>query len=1119
MLHRFTRRSTSTTTHRARVASVSGICLHGGVNSASRPSYRLRPSPRQVLERVALTPEQEAVVRHRGGPLLVLAGPGTGKTTTIVEAVASHIDEGLPADSVLVLTFSRRAAVDLRRRIAERLGRSVVTPRAMTFHAFCYAVVRRWSDPELYGAAPRLLTAPEQEFRVREVLGGRSSADWPPEYAPAYGTRGFAAEVRGALAAARQLSLDGDVLRLYGAVADRPQWASLGDFFDEYLDVLEQEQVLDYAELVHRTRVLLTDDEVLTQVRRSAQVVFVDEYQDTDPSQVALLHQLVPPGGDIVVVGDPDQSIYEFRGARPRGILEFPDLFPDVTGQPAGVIALSRTHRFGQVLGGATRRISARLPLPRPIPDLLREAFREPDIDPGTPPGRVDVLTFDDAGAEAASIADLLRRAHLADGVDWDEMAVLVRSGRRDIPRLTRALMASGVPVAVSGDEIALSSAEAVSPMLLALSVAADPGLLDADSAARLLQSPFAGLDSIDLRRLGRALREQDLRDLGQSATPAPSDELVRQALEDPDLLEALPQTDATAAVAHLAALLVQCRELVAKGATAHEALWCLWSGTDWPRRLQAQLASGGDAAARAHRDLDALCALFDLAERSDEVTGGRGVAGFLAEVAAQEIPADTAREATARRRGVRVLTAHRAKGLEWPLVVVAGVQEGVWPDPRRRDSMLETDLLAVDGIVDPPPPSVRLAGERRLFYVACTRATRRLVVTAVAGTDGEGDQPSRFLDELGVPVRAVPGRPRRPLTLTGLVGELRRAAADPQEPPAVRAAAARHLATLADEVDAGGRQVVPLADPARWWGLSGTSTGRAARSHGEPVTLSGSQLGTLLGCPRQWFLQRRAGADRQRTSAAGFGSVVHVLAEHAVAEGISPTELGAHLERVWDQIPFDAVWLSASERAEADESLERLAGWIEARAGRTVLGVEVPFSVQVETSTQPLTLTGVVDRLDLTPDGRLVIVDFKTGRHVPTQTEADSLEQLGAYQLAAQLGAFASLAGGAEVGAAELVYLRKQDGQQPYPKVLQQASIVDVPYLKAEPSVAVLDAEARAAVGRQTDHPTWVHHRLETAAHVLAAERYVATVGQSCRYCPFQTSCPARGEGRQVVE
>ena len=1087
------------------------------MTSATRPSYRLLPSARGELSRPTLTPEQQAVALHRGGPLLVLAGPGTGKTTTIVEAVSGYIDDGVPADGVLVLTFSRRAAVDLRRRIAERLGRSVATPRAMTFHAFCYAVVRRWSNVELYGATPRLLTAPEQDFRVREVLAGRSADDWPPEFAPAYGTRGFAGEVRGALATSRQLGLDGEALRMYGEVTERPAWVALGEFFDEYLDVLEHEQVLDYAELVHRTRVLLTDPEICAQVRRSAEVVFVDEYQDTDPSQVGLLRQLVQPGGEIIAVGDPDQSIYEFRGAQPRGILEFPDLFRDAAGMPAPVVALSRTHRFGGTLAEATRRVSARLPLPKPLPDALREAFRRPSVDPGTPEGDLEVLTFDDGGAEAEQIADILRRAHLRDGVGWEDMAVLVRSGRRDIPRISRALIASGVPVAVAGDEIALAAAEAVTPLLLALSVVADSRRLDADVASRLLQSPLAGLDSIDLRRLGRALRDADRADIGATGPAASSADLVRAALLDPDLLDAVPTGPVTEAVAALAALLAQCRDLVDDGGTAHQALWCLWSGTDWPQRLQSQLTGGGDPAARAHRDLDAVCALFDVAERSDELAGGRGVAGFLGEVAAQEIPADTAREATAGRRGVRVLTAHRSKGLEWPLVVVASVQEGVWPDPRRRASLLEADRLSEDGLVEPPPSSVLLAAERRLFYVACTRATRRLVVTAVSGTDGEGDQPSRFLDELGVPVRAVAGRPTRPLNLVGLVGELRRAVVNPAEPPAIRAAAARHLARLADEADHG-RPLVPAADPERWWGLRELTSGRIVRRDGEPVTLSGSQVGTLLACPRQWFLQRRAGADKPRTSAAGFGSVVHVLAEHAVAEGVSPTELSAHLERVWDQIPFDAVWLSTSERAEADESLERLAGWIEARQGREVLGVEVPFEVLVPTEGQPLRLTGTVDRLDRGADGRLVIVDFKTGRHVPTRGEAASLDQLGAYQLAAQLGAFSHLAGDAGVGAAELVYLRAQDGQQPYPKVLQQPSIADVPYLAEEPSVAVLDEASRKAVGTQQDHPTWVHHRMATAARVLADDRYVATVGHQCRYCPFASSCPGRGEGRQVI-
>lgn len=1098
--------------------NVSGICLHELVNNSSRPNYRLRASARQGYVRPVLTPEQESVRSHRTGPLLVLAGPGTGKTTTIVEAVATRIEDGVEPEAVLVLTFSRRAALDLRRRVAERLGRSVGTPRAMTFHSFCYSVVNRWADHDLYGAAPRLLTAPEQDFRVREILAGRSATDWPPEYAPAYGTRGFATEVRGALAATRQLGLDPDLLRRYGSGADRPQWVSLGDFFDEYLDVLEQEQVLDYAELVHRTRVLLADQEILTQVRRSAAVVFVDEYQDTDPSQIGLLRQLVAPGGDIIAVGDPDQSIYEFRGAEPRGILDFPEVFPDPVGRSAQVVALSRTHRFGEVLAKATRSVSARLPFPRPLSAGVRAAFREPMIAPGTPPGEVEVLTFDDQGCEAEHISEILRQAHLRDGIEWDDMAVLVRSGSRDIPRLTRSLVNAGIPVAVAGDEIALASADAVATLLLALSVVADSAQLDSESCERLLRSQLVGLDSLDLRVLGRVLRENVRACTDGTDGLATSKELLVVAVLEPETLASLPSNPVTKAVAKLGALLATCREDVAGGATANEVLWRLWAGTDWPQRLQANLAAGGDTAARANRDLDAVCALFSLAERSEELIGDRGIAAFLAEVTSQEIPADTEREAAVPRRGVRILTAHRAKGLEWALVVVAGVQEGVWPDPRRRGSLLGIDMLGKDGLVEPSPPSVMLAGERRLFYVACTRATRRLIVTAVAGADGDGDQPSRFLDELGVPVRAVAGRLRRPLTFVGLVGELRRAVEDPTEHPTIKAAAAQHLATLAEEVDAFGRQVVPAADPARWWGLAERTTGHLDGRTDEPVTISGSQLGTLLGCPRQWFLARRAGADRQRTAAAGFGTLIHVLAEHASAEGINPMELTAHLDRIWEQIPFDAEWSSQSERGEAIRSLERLAGWIDAHQHRQILGVEVPFRVQVPTASQSLTLTGVVDRLDLGSDGRLVIVDFKTGRHVPTQAEVDSQEQLGAYQLAVQFGAFSELAGEAEIGSAELVYLRKQDGKTPYPKVLVQRSIVEKPYLKEEPSLAVLDEEGRRAVGSQTDHQTWVHHRLETAAQVLAGEKYVATVGPSCRYCQFQSSCPVRSEGKQVV-
>ena len=1080
-------------------------------------TYTLVPPRTASASRVELTEQQQRVVDHRSGPLLVLAGPGTGKTTTLVEAVAARIAEGAAPDSILVLTFSRKAAADLRRRIAARLGRSVVTPSAMTFHAFCHAVVRRHGDVELYGPAVRLLTAPEQEFRVREVLNGAGAEAWPPSLAAAFRTRGFAAEVRAAVASIRQLGLDGDVLRRDAELAGRPVWAQLGDFFDEYLDVLESEQVLDYAELVHRTRVLLANPDVAEQVRRSARVVYVDEYQDTDPAQAALLHQLVGPHGDLTVIGDPDQSIYEFRGARPRAILDFPDEFRPATGGQAPVVALDLTHRFGPVLAAGSRRVAARLPLPRSLDVETRQRFREPRSAPGVAPGVLEVLTFDDAGAEAEHVADLLRRAHLHEGLAWDDMAVLMRSGRRQLPAMSRALVGAGIPVQVAGDEIGLASSEAVKPLLLALQVAVNPRDVDLSQAAQLLESPLGGMDSVRVRRVGRALRAAERSELAGAGVPRSSGELLRKAIADPSRFEECEPLPEVEAARTLADLLHRVSREIRSGATAHEALWTLWQGTAWPERLSAQVAAGGAAARFAHRDLDAVCALFDLASRADGVSGARGAASFLAEVAEQQIPADTARESDVRPGGVRLLTAHRSKGLEWPLVVVAGVQEGVWPDVRRRSTLLEVDRIDVEGPGEPPTASALLAAERRLFYVACTRASRRLVVTAVEGVEGEGDQPSRFLAELAVEPVAVAGRPRQPLTLTSLVAELRRAAVDPTQHPTARLAAAERLARLADARDDAGRALVPSADPSRWWGLDSLSV--AAPVPASLVRLSGSQVGSLLSCPRQWFLSRRASADARRSSAASFGTVVHTVAEHAMKSDVDPTELGEHLERVWHQIPFDAPWLSDTERVEAQIALERLAVWTETVSHREVLGVEVPFSVPVRVAGHDLELTGTVDRLDRDGDGRLHIVDFKTGRSVPSRNEVAALDQLGVYQLAARLGAFSELAPGSGLGGAELVYLRHPEGTgSPSPKVLRQASLDLSPHLSDEPSSAMLDDVDRSEIGSQHDHETWVHHRLATAARVVARDRFVATRGGSCTWCQFKASCPAQTEGRQVL-
>ena len=1054
-------------------------------------------------------------MQHTGGPLLVLAGPGTGKTTALVESVVDRIDgRGSRPDEILVLTFSRRAAADLRSRIAARLGRTTVTPMAMTFHAFCYALVRRFADrvepqPTGHGAQVRLLTGPEQEFRVRETLLGSLEtrrAQWPDSLRGAFPTRAFAAEIRSVLARARQLGMDPDDLVAAGEAAGRPEWVGVGTFFDEYLDVLDAEGVLDYAELVHRCRILLAEPDVIGVLRSEITSVFVDEYQDTDPAQVSLVHAIAGDGRDVVAFGDPDQSIYAFRGAQARGILDFPDRFRTAGGDPAPVRALSVNRRFGTALLAASRNVADRLGLPRTLPPDVRSDFRRPVPAAGLPRGSVEIITCTTAGAEAEHIAQILRGAHLREGLGWDDMAVLVRSGRATIPGLTRALVAAGVPVEVAGDEIPLAADPAVRPLLLGLQIAAREGGITPDEAQGLLTSPLGGLDSMAVRRLGRSLREAERAELAGTALPRPSTELIALGLTDPErLAECAPGKEVEAAQ-RLADLLARCRRGIRARNSAEESLWLLWSGTDWPERLRADAARGGELGRRANRDLDAVCALFDIAARSEEVAGRRGLTAFLAEVENQQIPADPMRESDRRGGAVRLLTAHRSKGLEWALVVVAGVQEGSWPDVRRRGSLLEPDRLGAAGVTGPVPTASRIAEERRLFYVACTRARSRLVVTAVAGTEGEGDQPSRFLSELGVPIRSQPGRPRRPLSLTALVGELRRISVDPDVSPAVRDQAAVRLARLADATDDDGRPLVPGARTEHWWGLRTPSCAdRPVIQRDDPVRLSGSQLAGILACPRQWFLSRQAAAESARSAAASFGSVVHVLTDHAARSGAELDELTGHLEPVWRQLKFDANWLSAVERVEAESALERFVAWQQDRPGQRLLGTEVAFRCEIDLGEDRVQLTGSADRVERDPDGRIRIVDFKTAKTMPTAAEVAQHDQLGVYQLAVRQGAFAAVAGeDARPGGAELVYLRLTDGDGSRPRVLHQASLDDVPF----PG----DAADRTA------EATWVHGRLAEAAAIVRAERHEARIGPACRYCPFRGSCPAQPSGQQVV-
>ncbi|MFC5169311.1 ATP-dependent helicase [Streptomyces mutomycini] len=1136
-------------------------------------AYRLVRTPPGSLDPPLLDAAQRAVVEHRDGPLLVLAGPGTGKTTTLVEAVARRVARGTDPARILVLTFSRKAAVELRDRMAARLG-GTRGPQATTFHSYCYALVRAHQDADLFAEPLRLLSGPEQDVTVRELLAGQLGLErtglahvrWPDELRACLTTRGFADEVRAVLARSRELGLGPDALAAFARRTGRPDWSAAAQFLAEYLDVLDAQGVLDYAELVHRAVLLAERPEVAAELARNYDAVFVDEYQDTDPAQVRLLHALAgnprsaAPGSGggrtLIAFGDPDQSIYTFRGADVNGILDFPDTFRRSDGAPAPVGVLTTSRRSGALLLEATRRLTRRMPLTRLPSDKVR-AHRELAAVRGG--GQVETYTYPTPSTELDNIADLLRRAHLEEGVPWRDMAVLVRAGGRSIPAVRRALTSAGVPLEIDGDDLPLRHEPAVAPLLTALrtvataalrpAVAEDglpgdgpeekpaepeepedleklgepgelgepeetggaqdraadgkrgaaPGRLDTETALALLASPLGSMDAADLRRLGRALRDEE-RAAG-NRVPPPSGDLLARALAEPERLVTHDPAYAHGAQ-RLGALLRTARELLEGGGTAEEALWVLWNGTPWPGRLERAALRGGAGGRNADRDLDAVCALFDTAARAEERTGGRGALNFLEEVDAQDIAADTLSRRAVRPDAVRLMTAHRSKGLEWRLVVVAGVQEGLWPDLRRRGSLLEADRIGRDGLAEPLTPGALLAEERRLFYVAATRARERLIVTAVKAPADDGDQPSRFLTELGVEPRDVTGRPRRPLAVAALVAELRATTVDPAASDVLRDAAARRLARLAALTDDEGRPLVPAAHPHRWWGLNEPTRSEVPlRDRDRPVALSGSALDQLANtCALQWFLGREVKADAPATAAQGFGNVVHVLADE-VASGRTAADLDVLMERldsVWDGLVFDAPWKSQQEKGQARAALERFLSWhVMDRAGRTPTASEHDFDVTLEAGEYAVRIRGSMDRVEQDTEGRAYVVDFKTGKGAPTRGEVASHPQLAVYQLAVREGAVDEVFDGRRPapGGAELVQLRqpapKKEGGDALPKVQAQ-----------EP----LSGE-------------WVSDLLATAAGKVLDERFTPTTGQHCTHCTFKASCSAQPEGRQIID
>ncbi len=1065
-----------------------------------------------------LDEHQRAVVGHESGPLLVLAGPGTGKTTTIVETVVDRVERrGVDPERVLVLTFSRKAAGELRERITARMRRTTRTPLALTFHSYAYALLRR--EAVLAGEPPpRLLTGPEQLLEIRRLLHGEledGARHWPPDMRELLKTRGFAEELRDFLSRAAERGLYGDALVRLGREHGRPDWEAAGRFSHRYQDRFDLDPVpaLDYSELIREAAGLLTDGEVRRRERDAYDLVLVDEYQDTDPAQEFLLGQLAGDGRDLIAVGDPDQSIYGFRGADVQGILRFPDRFRTPHGDPAPVVALRVCRRSGPALLEASRRVAQRLPA---VPGHENRAGGHRDLIPveDADPGEVKVLVAGSATQEAAVVADTLRRAHLIDGVPWSRMAVLVRSAVRQVPLLRRALVSAGVPVVVAGDELPLVQEPGVRPLITLLRIAAAPAALDVATAEELLTGPLGGTDMIGVRRLRRALRiaehdslSKDSEHSGQSEnterlseqpasgvagpeaaarTARPSDELLVAALLD--VRERVDLEQHVAAPAErLARLIAIAREAVRHGRGAEETLWEIWQASGLAERWTEASLAGGARGAQADRDLDAVVALFDHVARFADRLPKAGVEVFLDDLTSQEIAGDTLAESAPEGEAVRILTAHRSKGLEWDVVVVAGVQEGLWPDLRLRGSLLGTEALvelvagaeaATEKVTAATITSKLLAEERRLFYVAATRARRRLVVTAVGGEDTD-ERPSRFLTELlpqGVAPATTDDRARW-LSMSALVADLRSVVCDPQRSESLRRAAAAHLARLA----AAG---VPGANPGEWYALTPISDDRPLGWPDDMVQISPSAVESFTRCGLRWVLETAVGA-RDTSVVQSLGTVVHAIAVLATQDG---SDLFGRLDDVWDQLDFGGVWFNRKQRLVAEQMVERFVQWHK-NNDRDLVRTEEAFTVEMPEI--GVRIKGRVDRVERDENGRAVIVDIKTGTSKPKDGEIGRHPQLGVYQLATTLKAFEKL-GLTEPGGASLLHVGKAAGTKEAKEQVQGA-LADDP------------------------EPGWAEELVKTVATGMSAKVFQATVNDGCRTCAARIACPVNDKGGQV--
>jgi DNA helicase-2/ATP-dependent DNA helicase PcrA len=639
------------------------------------------------LDLSGLNPVQREAVTHPGGPLLIVAGAGSGKTRVLTHRVAWLISEaGVSPFEILAITFTNKAADEMKHRVAALVGPVAEKMWVSTFHSACVRILRR--------EAPRLgyrssFTIYDQADAVRltsYVLRdlGLDTKRFPPR------------QVHNVISAAKNELLD---FETYRDSVHGPYERKIADVYTEYQQRLVAASAMDFDDLLMVTvNVLQSDFSVLEHYQRRFRHILVDEYQDTNKAQNELIMLLAKAHGNVAVVGDSDQSVYRFRGADIRNILEFENAFPDAT-----VVVLEQNYRSTQTILDAANSVIANNLMRKPKALWTEQIGGE----------LITRYHAEDEHDEAAWAVHEMRRMH-GDGRRWGDIALFYRANAQSRV-VEEELVKQGVPYKVVGGTKFYDRRE-IKDVIAYLKAVTNPS--DEVAVKRIINVPKRGVGDTSVAKL----------DAYATRTGVAFFETLTHAAE------AGVGGRALGGIGDLEELLTDLRRMVADGTGPGKLLETILERTGY----QAEIASSENRI-EADTRIENIAELVGVAYDYDDLDTFLEAVSLVAD--ADEVDDDETK--------VVLMTLHTAKGLEYPVVFLIGMEDGVFPHMR---SLGEPD---------------ELEEERRLAYVGITRAKDRLFLShawcrTLWGTT-QYNRPSRFLDEIPEALMTVVegGRPK----------------------------------------------------------------------------------------------------------------------------------------------------------------------------------------------------------------------------------------------------------------------------------------------------------------------------------------------------------------------